>query len=173
MNNAIIYAKRFENLTDGFNELTKFVPSVKDYLDIEAMENVDEESIIDVLIAKLKENIPVTGNPNFPYTYSFKCDMYGVTFDTDKRLSFGWKPMRDDNGVVYYIMRVFFPIRDVRSTSEHNLMNNGWKETIRNRYTNKPNDRKPNYRQKETVGNTVKEVATIKGEAEVVPANEE
>ena len=169
MNNAIIYAKRFENLTDGFKELTKFVPNVKEFLDIESMDTVDEASIIDALILKLKENIPITSNPDFPYTYSFKCDMYGVTFDTDKRFSFGWKPMRDENGVVFYMMRVFFPIREIRSTSEHNLMNNEWKENIRNRFVNnKTND---NRKQQKPNINTVKEVATIKGEAKVI--NEE
>ena len=165
MNNAIIYAKRFENLTDGFKELTKFVPNVKEFLDIESMDTVDEASIIDALILKLKENIPITSNPDFPYTYSFKCDMYGVTFDTDKRFSFGWKPMRDENGVVFYMMRVFFPIREIRSTSEHNLMNNGWKENIRNRFVN---SRRQNDNRKQQKGNTVKEVATIKGETELV-----
>ena len=69
MNNAIIYAKRFENLTDGFKELTKFVPNVKEFLDIESMNEVSEASIIDALILKLKENIPITSNPDFPYTY--------------------------------------------------------------------------------------------------------
>jgi hypothetical protein len=130
MNNCIIYSKKFDSLTDGFNELTKYVPSVKDYIDIEKIENVTEETLIDVLIAKLKENISVTDNPNFPYTYSFKCDMYGVTFDTDKRFSFGWKPRHDENGNVFYIMRVLFPLRKVQSTSEHNLLNDGWKDRI-------------------------------------------
>jgi hypothetical protein len=94
--------------------------------------------------------------------------MYGVTFDTDKRFSFGWKPMRDENGNVYYMMRVFFPIREIRSTSEHNLMNNEWKESIRNRFVN---NKQQNDNKKQQKGNTVKEVATIKGEAKVV--NEE
>jgi len=169
MNNAVIYAKRFENLRDGFKELTKFVPNVKEFLDIDSVEDATEEAIIDKLISKLKENIPVTANPDFPYTYSFKCDMYGVTFDTDKRFSFGWKPMRDENGKVFYMMRVFFPIREIRSTSEHNLMNNEWKENIRNRFVNnKTND---NRKQQKPNTTTVKEVATIKGEAKVI--NEE
>lgn len=131
MNNCIIYSKKFNSLTDGFNELTKYVPSVKDYVDISTLENVTEEAIIDVLINKLKENISVTTNPNFPFTYSFKCDMYGVTFDTDKSFSFGWKPYRDENnGNIFYIMRALFPLRMIHSTSEHNLMNNGWKDHI-------------------------------------------
>lgn len=139
MNNCIIYSKKFDNLTDGFNELVKYVPSVKDYIDISTLENVTEEAIIDVLIAKLKENISVTANPNFPFTYSFKCDMYGVTFDTDKRLSFGWKPRRDENGNVFYIMRALFPLRKVQSTSEHNLLNDGWKDRIHKKEFTKPN----------------------------------
>jgi hypothetical protein len=65
-------------------------------------------------------------------------------------------------------MRVFFPIREIRSTSEHNLMNNEWKESIRNRFVN---NKQQNDNKKQQKGNTVKEVATIKGEAKVV--NEE
>lgn len=129
MNNCIIYSKKFDTLTDGFNELTKYVPSVKEYVNIEKLEKVTETAIIDILIDKLKENISVTDNPNFPYTYSFKCDMYGVTFDTDKSFSFGWKP-RNEDGKAFYIVRVLFPIRRVQSISEHNLTANGWREYI-------------------------------------------
>ena len=143
MNNCIIYSKKFDSLTEGFKELTEYVPLVKNFIDIDKIENVTEESVINVLIDKLKENMTVTSNPNFPYdTYSFKCDVYGVTFDTDKRFSFGWKPRYDENGNPFFIMRAMFPLRRVKCTSEHNMKNNGWFDTIHKRDAIKKNKEK-------------------------------
>ena len=133
MNNCIIYSKKFDSIAEGFKEIAKYVPSIKEYFDITTLEDPNEDNIVNVLIDKLKENICVTSNPNFPYTYGFKCDIHGITFDTDKHFSFGWKVIREDGGKVFYIMRVLFMLHDVRSTSEYNLMNNGWKDFIHKR----------------------------------------
>ena len=128
MNNCIIYSKKFNSLYEGFEELTKYVPYVAKYFDIKKYDkDVNETVIINELITLLKDNLPVIDNPDYPYTYSFKCDTHGITFDTDKRFSFGWKSIRTDDGA-FFIMRAFFPIRNTRSTSEHNLMNDGWRE---------------------------------------------
>lgn len=122
----INYTKAFDDFVSGVNELRKLVPETINYLTSD--EKLDEKTAIENLINKYSSNPPIPANPNYPYTYSFKSDSFGITFGTDKRVRFGWKAKKNQEGNFFYVFKVTFPNAKTKSTCEYELINNNWYE---------------------------------------------
>lgn len=137
---TINYTKKFDGFYDGFKELTTIVPEVAKY--IEVTEDITEATAIEQLMNKYNQNLPVSSNPNFPYTYSFKSDSFGTSFGTDTRLTFGWKAKRTQSGDMIYIFRVTFPNANTKSTCEHTLSTNEWQSRVIVRNNNRKTSQK-------------------------------
>lgn len=116
------YSKNFENFEDGVEDIVKYVPSLNSFFDSARSE---EEALINLTKAFLS-NAPISDNPNFPYTYTFSADAHGVHFNTDRRMSFGWK-VNIIEGAISYTFRVSFPNAFKKSIAEINLKSNDWK----------------------------------------------
>lgn len=119
----INYSKEFNTFEEGLKELLELVPDVYTY--IKGEEGMSENDVIHQLMKKFTENLPVSTNPNFPYTYSFEANRFGVNFGTDKRIRFGWVhkiyPERE-----FYRFNLVVPNAPIKSSYERDLIDNEW-----------------------------------------------
>ena len=123
LKNATVYQKDFDNFYDGVDAVCEAVSGLKRFFkdarsEEEAMQNLFEEFLT---------NAPTTTNGNFPYTFCIKINSRGVIFDTDKRLSFGWRPWVRD-GRKWFTFSVYFPNAKTKTIAETNLVNEDWKK---------------------------------------------
>ena len=121
----IDYHKKFVAFDEGVKELCKHVPDLTGYFGT----TLEENDVIQNLMEKYLENPYSTSNPNFPYTYSFRADSHGITFNTDKRVNFGWKARVDGKDGVYFTFHVSFPNSN-KSVAQINLSKSGWETRL-------------------------------------------
>ena len=134
------YSKKFTDFAECVKTLVGFVPDLAPFF----KEATTEKEAINNLVEAYLGNAPTTDNPNFPYTYTFKTDSRGISFNTDRRVNFGWRARIQEDGVVY-TFRVSFPNAVDKSVAEINLKADGWeinKYETKRRFVNKAKETK-------------------------------
>lgn len=116
--------KSFESFEDGYKEVLKFVPEVKEYCG----ENSDHNTVVTNILNVIKDNIPSVDNPNYPHTMSLSIDSHEVGFRTDGGLAFGWRTIFDrESGKNIYKFRITFLILPVyRKNIMTDMQEAGW-----------------------------------------------
>ena len=102
---AISYVKRFETFKEGFSEIIKFNPELKNYCGRDPI----AVNVIAAMLNSVKDNIPTTDNPNYPNTLSLSIDAKEIGFKTDINIAIGWRTeyfFRE--GKTYYNFRISF-----------------------------------------------------------------
>lgn len=126
---AISYVKRFETFKEGFSEIIKFNPELKNYCGRDPI----AINVIAAMLNSVKDNIPTTDNPNYPNTLSLSIDAKEVGFKTDINIAIGWRTeyfFRE--GKTYYNFRIsFFTIPTYKKSIIEEMVQSGWKKIER------------------------------------------
>lgn len=122
LKNATMYQKDFDSFEEGVEAICSHVNQLKQFFN----DAKNEEEAMKNLFETFITNPPTTTNGNFPYTFCLKINSRGVIFDTDKRLSFGWRPWVR-NGKTWFTFSVYFPNSKTKTVSENNLIADKWK----------------------------------------------
>lgn len=123
---AISYVKRFETFKEGFSEIIKFNPELKNYCGRDPI----AVNVIAAMLNSVKDNIPTTDNPNYPNTLSLSIDAKEIGFKTDINIAIGWRTeyfFRE--GKTYYNFRIsFFTIPTYKKSIIEEMVQSGWKK---------------------------------------------
>lgn len=126
---AISYVKRFETFKEGFSEIIKFNPELKNYCGRDPI----AVNVIAAMLNSVKDNIPTTDNPNYPNTLSLSIDAKEIGFKTDINIAIGWRTeyfFRE--GKTYYNFRIsFFTIPTYKKSIIEEMVQSGWKKIER------------------------------------------
>ena len=126
---AISYVKRFETFKEGFSEIIKFNPELKNYCGRDPI----AVNVIAAMLNSVKDNIPTTDNPNYPNTLSLSIDAKEIGFKTDINIAIGWRTeyfFRE--GKTYYNFRIsFFIIPTYKKSIIEEMVQSGWKKIER------------------------------------------
>lgn len=146
---AISYVKKFETFKEGFSEIIKFNPELKNYCGRDPI----AVNVIAAMLNSVKDNIPTTDNPNYPNTLSLSIAAKEVGFKTDINIAIGWRTeyfFRE--GKTYYNFRIsFFTIPTYKKSIIEEMVQSGWKKIERgddhhshfgDKATDKPNMKK-------------------------------
>ena len=116
--------KAFDSFEEGYKEVLKFVPEVKEYCG----ENSDQNSVITNILNVIKDNIPSIDNPSYPNTMSLSIDSHEVGLRTDGGLAFGWRTIFDrESGKHIYKFRITFLILPMyRKNIMNDMQEAGW-----------------------------------------------
>lgn len=155
---TVSYVKKFETFKEGFSEIIKYNPELKNYCGRDPI-------IVDVIAAMLnsvKDNIPTTDNPNYPNTLSLSIDAKEVGFKTDINIAIGWRTEYFfKEGKTYYNFRIsFFTIPSYKKAVIEEMTNSGWKKIERNEYHDKSSD-KPSMRKKYKNDSNPQKISTV------------
>lgn len=159
---AISYVKRFETFEEGFSEVIKYNPELKNYCGRDPI-------VVDVVAAMLnsvKDNIPTTDNSNYPNTLSLSIDAKEVGFKTDINIAIGWRTgYFFKEGKTYYNFRIsFFSIPSYKKSIIEEMVQSGWKKIEGNEYRShfwdKTSD-KPNMKEKRRSQSDSQKISTV------------
>lgn len=160
---AISYIKRFETFKEGFSEIIKFNPELKNYCGRDPI----AVNVIAAMLNSVKDNIPTTDNPNYPNTLSLSIAAKEVGFKTDINIAIGWKTeyfFRE--GKTYYNFRIsFFTIPTYKKSIIEEMVQSGWKKIERgddhhNHFGDKATD-KPNMKKNRRYRSDSQKISTI------------
>lgn len=159
---AISYVKRFKTFEEGFSEIIKYNPELKNYCGRDPI-------VVDVIAAMLnsvKDNIPTTDNSNYPNTLSLSIDTKEVGFKTDINIAIGWRTEYFfKEGKTYYNFRIsFFTIPSYKKSIIEEMIQSGWKKIesgeYRSHFWDKTSD-KPNMRKKRRFHSDSQKISTV------------
>ena len=160
---TISYVKKFETFKEGFSEIIKFNPELKNYCGRDPI----AINVIAAMLNSVKDNIPTTDNPNYPNTLSLSIDAKEVGFKTDINIAIGWRTeyfFRE--GKTYYNFRIsFFTIPTYKKSIIEEMVQSGWKKIERrdghhNHFGDKTSD-KPDMRKNRRFRSDSQKISTI------------
>lgn len=160
---AISYVKRFETFKEGFSEIIKFNPELKNYCGRDPI----AVNVIAAMLNSVKDNIPTTDNPNYPNTLSLSIDAKEIGFKTDINIAIGWRTeyfFRE--GKTYYNFRIsFFTIPTYKKSIIEEMVQSGWKKIERgngyhSHFWDKTSD-KPNMKKNRRFHSDSQKISTI------------
>ena len=160
---AISYVKRFETFKEGFSEIIKFNPELKNYCGRDPI----AVNVIAAMLNSVKDNIPTTDNPNYPNTLSLSIDAKEIGFKTDINIAIGWRTeyfFRE--GKTYYNFRIsFFTIPTYKKSIIEEMVQSGWKKIERgngyhSHFWDKTSD-KPNLQKNRRFHSDSQKISTI------------
>ena len=160
---AISYVKRFETFKEGFSEIIKFNPELKNYCGRDPI----AVNVITAMLNSVKDNIPTTDNPNYPNTLSLSIDAKEIGFKTDINIAIGWRTeyfFRE--GKTYYNFRIsFFTIPTYKKSIIEEMVQSGWKKIERgngyhSHFWDKTSD-KPNMKKNRRFHSDSQKISTI------------
>ena len=160
---AISYVKRFETFKEGFSEIIKFNPELKNYCGRDPI----AVNVIAAMLNSVKDNIPTTDNPNYPNTLSLSIDAKEIGFKTDINIAIGWRTeyfFRE--GKTYYNFRIsFFTIPTYKKSIIEEMVQSGWKKIERgngyhSHFWDKTSD-KPNIKKNRRFHSDSQKISTI------------
>lgn len=160
---AISYVKRFETFKEGFSEIIKFNPELKNYCGRDPI----AINVIAAMLNSVKDNIPTTDNPNYPNTLSLSIDAKEIGFKTDINIAIGWRTeyfFRE--GKTYYNFRIsFFTIPTYKKSIIEEMVQSGWKKIERgngyhSHFWDKTSD-KPNMKKNRRFHSDSQKISTI------------
>ena len=160
---AISYVKKFETFKEGFSEIIKFNPELKNYCGRDPI----AVNVIAAMLNSVKDNIPTTDNPNYPNTLSLSIAAKEVGFKTDINIAIGWRTeyfFRE--GKTYYNFRIsFFTIPTYKKSIIEEMVQSGWKKIERgddhhSHFGDKASD-KPNMKKNRRYRSDSQKISTI------------
>lgn len=160
---TISYVKKFETFKEGFSEIIKFNPELKNYCGRDPI----AVNVIAAMLNSVKDNIPTTDNPNYPNTLSLSIDAKEVGFKTDINIAIGWRTeyfFRE--GKTYYNFRIsFFTIPTYKKSIIEEMVQSGWKkiesgEGRHSHFWDKTSD-KPNMRKNRRFRSDSQKISTV------------
>ena len=160
---AISYVKRFETFKEGFSEIIKFNPELKNYCGRDPI----AVNVITAMLNSVKDNIPTTDNPNYPNTLSLSIDAKEIGFKTYINIAIGWRTeyfFRE--GKTYYNFRIsFFTIPTYKKSIIEEMVQSGWKKIERgngyhSHFWDKTSD-KPNMKKNRRFHSDSQKISTI------------
>lgn len=160
---AISYVKKFETFKEGFSEIIKFNPELKNYCGRDPI----AVNVIAAMLNSVKDNIPTTDNPNYPNTLSLSIAAKEVGFKTDINIAIGWRTeyfFRE--GKTYYNFRIsFFTIPTYKKSIIEEMVQTGWKKIERgddhhSHFGDKASD-KPNMKKNRRYRSDSQKISTI------------
>ena len=160
---AISYVKKFETFKEGFSEIIKFNPELKNYCGRDPI----AVNVIAAMLNSVKDNIPTTDNPNYPNTLSLSIAAKEVGFKTDINIAIGWRTeyfFRE--GKTYYNFRIsFFTIPTYKKSIIEEMVQSGWKKIERgedhhSHFGDKTSD-KPNMKKNRRYRSDSQKISTI------------
>lgn len=136
---AISYIKSFDNFNDGFTEVIRFNPELRNYCG----DFGSYDAVIASMTKAINDNIPSPNNVNYPNTLSLSIDANEVGFKTDTNIALGWRiRYAYREGKTYYNFRVtFISIPVYKNKTINDMVEAGWKKLEKsparqNRYWN-------------------------------------
>jgi len=135
---AISYIKSFDNFNDGFTEVIRFNPELKNYCG----DFGSYDAVIASMTKAINDNIPSPNNVNYPNTLSLSIDANEVGFKTDTNIALGWRIRYSyKEAKTYYNFRVtFISIPVYKNNTIADMVEAGWKKLVKsnrqNRYWN-------------------------------------
>lgn len=84
---AVSYLKSFDTFEEGYSEVLKFNPEIKNYCG----DTPIYDAVISSMMESIKNDIPSPSNPNYPNTLSLSIDSGEVGFKTDINVAIGWR----------------------------------------------------------------------------------
>ena len=135
---AISYIKSFDNFNDGFTEVIRFNPELKNYCG----DFGSYDAVIASMTKAINDNIPSPNNINYPNTLSLSIDANEVGFKTDTNIALGWRIRYSyKEAKTYYNFRVtFISIPVYKNNTIADMVEAGWKKLVKsnrqNRYWN-------------------------------------
>lgn len=137
----ISYTKKFETFEEGFSEVIKYNPELKNYCGRDPI----LLDVVSSMLNSIKDNIPSIDNYNYPNTLSLSINAKEVGFKTDINIALGWRTGYDFNsGKSYYIFRVsFMTIPSYKKSIISDMTENGWNK-INKEIVNKLDKKKEN-----------------------------
>ena len=136
---AISYIKSFDNFNDGFTEIIRFNPELRNYCG----DFGSYDAVIASMTKAINDNIPSPNNVNYPNTLSLSIDANEVGFKTDINIAIGWRIRYSyREGKTYYNFRVtFISIPVYKNSVISDMVESGWKKLEKtpvhqNRYWN-------------------------------------
>lgn len=160
---AISYVKRFETFKEGFSEIIKFNPELKNYCGRDPI----AVNVIAAMLNSVKDNIPTTDNPNYPNTLSLSVDAKEIGFKTDINIAIGWRTEYFfKEGKTYYNFRIsFFTIPTYKKSIIEEMVQSGWKKIERgngyhSHFWDKTSD-KPNMKKNRRFHSDSQKISTI------------
>lgn len=135
---ATSYIKSFDNFNDGFTEVIRFNPELKNYCG----DFGSYDAVIASMTKAINDNIPSPNNINYPNTLSLSIDANEVGFKTDTNIALGWRIRYSyKEAKTYYNFRVtFISIPVYKNNTIADMVEAGWKKLVKsnrqNRYWN-------------------------------------
>ena len=136
---AISYIKSFDNFNDGFTEIIRFNPELRNYCG----DFGSYDAVIASMTKAINDNIPSPNNVNYPNTLSLSIDANEVGFKTDINIAIGWRIRYSyREGKTYFNFRVtFISIPVYKNSVIADMVEAGWKKLEKtpvhqNRYWN-------------------------------------
>ena len=136
---AISYIKSFDNFNDGFTEVIRFNPELRNYCG----DFGSYDAVIASMTKAINDNIPSPNNVNYPNTLSLSIDANEVGFKTDINIAIGWRIRYSyREGKTYFNFRVtFISIPVYKNNIIADMVEAGWKKLEKtpvhqNRYWN-------------------------------------
>ena len=123
---AVSYIKSFDNFDDGFTEVIRFNPELKNYCG----DFGSYSAVIASMTKAINDNIPSPNNVNYPNTLSLSIDANEVGFKTDINIAIGWRIRYSyREGKTYYNFRVtFISIPVYKNSTISDMVEAGWKK---------------------------------------------
>ena len=84
---SVTYLKSFNTFEDGYSEVLKFNPELKNYCG----DSPIYDAVVSSMMDSIKNNMPSPQNPNYPNTLSLSIDSGEVGFKTDINVAVGWR----------------------------------------------------------------------------------
>lgn len=158
---AISYIKSFDNFNDGFTEVIRFNPELKNYCG----DFGSYDAVIASMTKAINDNIPSPNNVNYPNTLSLSIDANEVGFKTDTNIALGWRIRYSyKEAKTYYNFRVtFISVPVYKHNTITDMVAAGWKKLIKNnnrqnRYWNHIEGKDNDYQNEESDGFKIKEL---------------
>lgn len=171
-------AKTFETFEEGYAELIKIIPEIKEY----GGDTIIYDVVIKKILETIGDNIPSPTNSNYPNTFSFSIESHEVGLKTDTNMAFGWRIayVKESAKLVYKFRITFITVPTYRKTVVSALYDAGWTsldvrkqsrfwDTVEGKKpSRKENTRRPRREfQPDKAPETPKETAEIKAEVKV------
>lgn len=117
-------AKTFETFEEGYTELIKLIPEIKEY----GGDTVIYDVVIKKILETIGDNIPSPTNSNYPNTFSFSIESHEVGLKTDTNMAFGWRIayVKESAKLVYKFRITFITVPTYRKSVVSALYDAGW-----------------------------------------------
>lgn len=122
--NTVTFLKSFNSFEEGFSEIIKLNPELKNYCG----ESPIYENVISSMLDILKMDIPSLNNQSYPNTLSLSVEAKEVGFKTDSNIAIGWRTGYNyKKGIQYFNFRIsYINLPSYKKIIFKDMESNGW-----------------------------------------------